>query len=608
MVRGRSHHPGRSFRPFPRSVLNTSISERFESIASRYSDKPAVVGPSASLSYGRLSDVSGRIAGAISTLARYHQGPVALFLGQDIHIFSAMLGVLKSGRSYMPLDPDLPTERLFYMLDEGGVSIVITNRQYQARADEIGRGKLNTILIEDVIHGPGEAVDHTPGPNCEALALYTSGSTGRPKAFVHTHANILQDTMHYTNSGHFCAEDRFLLVSSFSFTDSVRTIYGALLNGACLYPFAVGDKGLPGLRDWILENEITIYRSVPTLFRQFAGILDQGIQFPALRLIYLSGEPVYKSDFNLFKDHFPDDCILVNRLGTSEALTFRCYFIDKDTSIESGHIPVGYEVPDKDVLLLDDQGTPLQQPGIGEIAVRSSYLSSGYLNNPHLNNSVFISDPGGSDMRVYRTGDMGELLADGCLIHLGRKDFQIKIRGYRVELGEVENTLLEYPDVREAVATASRDDHNDVDLSVYITVRDDAKLSVSQLTEFAKAKLPHYMVPTRFLVLPKLPLTTTGKLDRKALPRLARTRPELDYPLIEARTAVEHALADIWREVLGLEEVGIRDEFVHLGGDSIRAMRIIQRVLDNFGINFSMKDILLEAPTIADMSEIIEAL
>ena len=607
MVRKRCYHPSRLFTPFPRSALENSISKRFESIAAKYPNRLAIVSPSTSLTYRRLADAASRVTRAILTPPSDTQGPVALLLGRDVHMFSAMLGVLKSGRSYVPLDSDLPSERLSYMLNDSGASILLSDNQSRAKLNAIDCGKTNTILVDDLTHDSYAEVDSFFGPDSEALVLYTSGSTGRPKGFVQTHRNVLHDTMHYTDSGHFCAEDRFLLVSSFSFADSIRTIYGALLNGACLYPFAVKQHGLSALRNWIYEHEITIYRSVPTLFRQFASVLDDRMRFPTLRLIYLSGEPVYRSDFALYRDYFSDDCVLVNRLGTGEALTFRCYFMDKDTPIRDSYVPVGYEVPDKEVVLLDDQSHPLQEPGMGEIAVRSSYLSPGYLNNPQLSATVFVPDPWKSDLRMYRTGDLGELLADGCLIHMGRKDFQTKIRGHRVELGEVETTLMEHPDVKEAVVTANHDDQNNVNLLAYVTARDHAVLSVSRLIQFAKSKLPLYMVPARFTVLPELPLTSTGKIDRNALPQLARTRPELDNPLSTPRTAVERELAKIWSDVLGLEAVGIHDNFLELGGDSMRAMQIINRVSSSFNVSFSMSALFLQASTIAEMDEFLEA-
>jgi acyl carrier protein len=210
-------------------------------------------------------------------------------------------------------------------------------------------------------------------------------------------------------------------------------------------------------------------------------------------------------------------------------------------------------------------------------------------------------------MRMYRTGDLGKLLADGCLIHMGRKDFQTKIRGHRVELGEVETTLMEHPDVREAVVTAIHDDQNNVGLSAYVTARDCAVLSVSQLIQFAKSKLPHYMVPARFTVLPELPLTGTGKIDRKALPQLDRTRPELDNPFSAPRSSVERELTKIWSDVLGLNLVGIHDEFLELGGDSLHAMQIINRVSSCFDVSVSMNALFLQASTVAEMGAILEA-
>ncbi len=205
------------------------------------------------------------------------------------------------------------------------------------------------------------------------------------------------------------------------------------------------------MANWLIENEITIYRSVPTIFRHFINILTGEEKFPKIRLAYLSGEPVFKKDVESYQTHFSEDCIFVNRLGSGEALTYCMNFIDKQTSIKDIHVPVGYAVPGKEVILLGDVHEEEDGSRIGEIAVRSRYLSPGYWKRADLTRTTFLSDPEGGDSRIYRTGDLGRMLPDGCLVHLGRKDFQVKIRGHRIEIAEIEMALLDHVAVKEAI-------------------------------------------------------------------------------------------------------------------------------------------------------------
>jgi acyl-coenzyme A synthetase/AMP-(fatty) acid ligase/acyl carrier protein len=437
-----------------------------------------------------------------------------------------------------------------------------------------------------------------------AFILYTSGSTGAPKGFSQTHCNVVHDTRNYTNTGHFCADDRLLLVSSISFADSVRTIYSALLNGASLYPFDIRVEGLTSLANWLIQNEITIYRSVPTVFRHFASTLTCEERFPKIRLIYLAGEPVYKKDVELYRKHFSEDCIFVNRLGTGEALTFRWYFIDKKTPIKGTHVPVGYAVPDKEVVLLGDVQQGADGSRIGEIAVKSEYLAPGYWKKIDLTQTVFLPDPEGGKSRIYRTGDLGRMLPDGCLVHLGRKDFQMKIRGYRIEIAEIEMALLDHVAIEEAVVRLWESRPGDQRLVAYLVHTGQKGLTVTELRRFLKEALPTYMIPSTFVMLDHLPLTPNGKLDRRALPAPDRVRPALDNPYVAPRTPMEETLAEIWARVLDLDQIGINDNFFELGGHSLLATQVISRVINTFRVKVPLRS-LFQAPTVADMAVVI---
>ena len=591
-----------SFVPFPAGAVEQSVPQRFEAQARRYPERLAVRTRATALTYAELDTMANRIAQAILRERGPGPEPIALMFGHGAGVIAAMLGVLKTDKFYVPLDPSYPRQRHEQTLADSGAALLLTDTRHLAGARALAAGEIGVMDV-DTLDGPGTSPGVCAAPRSLALIVYTSGSTGRPKGITQSHRNVLHETMHYTNSGGFGADDRFLLVSSVAFADSVRTIYAALLNGAALYPFDVRAEGLAPLAGWLRDNAITIYRSVPTTFRHFVHSLKGAHDFPALRLIYLGGETVQKSDVELYKRHFPRQCVLVNRLGTTEAFTFRYYFIDHDTPIDGGGVPVGYGVTDKDVRVVDEEGRPVEPGAIGEIAVRSRYLSPGHWRQPELSQATFVADPADPDLRTYRTGDLGRLHADGFLEHLGRKDFQVKIRGHRIEAADVEAALRADGTLGDAVVMARRRRGDDV-LVAYVVAAAGRSLDVAALRRRLTSQLPAYMVPSAYVALDALPVLPNGKLDRRALPEPATTRPELDVPFLPPRNDVETAIAKIWSDLLEIDTIGVHDEFLDLGGDSLTAARIIARVSDRFPMTLPPR-LLWEASTVARMAEIV---
>jgi len=298
--------------------------------------------------------------------------------------------------------------------------------------------------------------------------LYTSGSTGRPKGVIYTHRFVLHIALRYTNGQHLSYDDRLSLLLSASYSASVGNVFGGLLNGATLSTFDLKEQGFDRLARWLRDEEISVYYSVPTLFRRLASSLAGRGEFPRLRLIRLGGEAVYRGDVELYKKHFHDDCILHIGLGTTETNTVREYFVDKQTDCAEEIVPVGYAMEDIEVLLLDGERRPVGPGRTGEIAVRSRFMSQGYWRRPELTKASFVTDPEDERLRVYLTGDLGRMADDGCLTHLGRKDSQVKVRGYRVEASEIEVALMNLEAVSEAVVMARQDEKGENRLSAYV--------------------------------------------------------------------------------------------------------------------------------------------
>jgi amino acid adenylation domain-containing protein len=604
-IRAKCFHPNGAFIEFAEDEIEQSITERFEKIVRKFPDRTVVETRRHRLTYGDLNRTANKTAHAVLLTCGDKNHSIAVLMDHDAPVISAIMGALKAGKFYVPLDPSLPYARSKFIVDDAQAQTIITDTKYLSLAKTLVESPSRLLNIDDIEDVPDTDPPVRVRPDDLCWVIYTSGSTGKPKGVMQNHRNVLHFMMNYTNGLHISAEDRLTLLYSFSVNGGAHDIFAALFNGATICPYDLKTEGFAELRQWLIDERITIYHSVPTVFRQFIESLTGGEDFPDLRIVRLGGEPVYKRDINLFKKHFSTDCILVNRLGSSETGSLRMFFLDKETEVRNNLVPVGYAVADNDVLLLDDSGAQVAGDE-GEIAVRTRYVSPGYWRRPDLTADSFLDDPSDENRKIYRTGDLGRLLPDGCLLHLGRKDFFVKIRGYRVELDEIEMTLMEFPGIKEVAVTALNNNSGDERLVAYVVPKTAPGPNVSEIRRFLEEKLPDYMIPATFITLDALPLTDTLKVDRKALPKPNGLRPEIAVPYAAPRNSIEAALAKIWAEMLELDQVGVHDNFFDLGGHSLAATRVISRVVLTFPLNLPVK-VLFDSPTVAEMAEVIAA-
>jgi amino acid adenylation domain-containing protein len=489
--------------------------------------------------------------------------------------------VLKSGKFFVPLDPASPSVRNTAILKGSLVTHLLTDGKHRTTTDRLACSASQVIDVDaldpHIADGPCDQFPHAESLAC---VLYTSGSAGEPKGVLHTHRNFLHSIREHTNSMRLHAEDRVSLLASYCHLAGMTSTWRALLNGATLCVFNLRREGWGELPRWLSAEGITIYQSVPTLFRQWARALTGSIRFPKLRIIHLGGEPVTIHDVELYKKHMPEDCVLVHNLGSTEVPTFRQYFISKETPSIGNVVPVGYPVEEKEVILLDESGRELGFDEVGEIMVKSQYIAAGYWQNPEATRSAFLSDPLGGDERFFRTGDLGRIRPDGCLEHLGRKDRQVKIRGIRIEPAEVEAILAQHPSVRQAVVAAYEEAAGQKELVAYVVHAPDMKPSAPVLREYLRGLLPAQMVPSAFVVLDQIPVTTNGKVDRRALPPPGAHVRQSEVQFVPPTTPLETTIARTWQEVLGVPGIGVLDDFLDLGGNSLKAMQIITRLQD----------------------------
>jgi acyl-coenzyme A synthetase/AMP-(fatty) acid ligase/acyl carrier protein len=362
----------------------------------------------------------------------------------------------------------------------------------------------------------------------------------------------------------------------------------ALLNGGSVFPYAVKEAGLAALPGWLRENEITVMSAVPTTFRRFAAQLTYSDRFPHLRLIKLTGEAIYRRDVDLFQERFPPRCLLQFSFAVTETSAVVWRLIDHDVKDDRDLVPVGFPVPGKEVLLLDEEHRPVASGQTGEIAVRSRYIAMGYWRQPDLTKARFLADPEDPGVRTYLTGDLGRIDPDGMLVHLGRKDSQVKIRANRVELAEVEAALRGVDGVCDAAVVARPDESGETSLAAYFVPSTTPPPPFGLVRRALAQKLPDYMVPATVTPLVELPLLPTGKVDRRALPdppRSPAARESGSYT--PPRTPMELLVAESWRAILRVERVGASDNFFDLGGDSLAAVESLSVLERKTGVRIS---------------------
>lgn len=603
-IRDKCFHPKGTFVEFLKEEIEQSIPERFEKIVCKYADRIAVKATDTTLTYEELNSRANRIAHAILDTVGEGNRPVAILMKHGATVVTAILGALKAGKIYVPLDPSYPMERLRYMLLDAQLELILTQPETRALAGVINVGNLPVVDVNKVSarERSGE-VSVKMAPEAYAYILYTSGSTGQPKGVIDSHRNLLHGTLRITNSQHISPEDRLSLTHSCSASGSLRRIFPALLNGAALFPLDVTQDGLQHLAQFLNEESITIFGSAR--IRDVLRTFDRSQVFPSLRLVSSGGEVVHRRDVELFREIFGPHCVLQILMSSTEAGNISQFFIDNETEFAGDIVPAGYPAEGIELIMLDEKGEKVAKGEIGEIAIRSRFLSCGYWRRPELTDQKFRPDAGGGDVRIYRSGDVGRVAFDGCLFHLGRWDDQVRIRGYRVEIAEIEAALLKLRSLSKVFVTPRKETSGDDSLIGYLVPESWPAPTTSALRKALASTLPSHMIPSVFVILKALPLTTTGKVDRNDLPVAGNGRPELDTEFVPPRSPVEVELVEIWREVLSLNQVGIRDNFFDLGGHSLTATRIISRVSQTFGAELPVK-VLFDCPTVAEMAVIIE--
>lgn len=602
----RIHPPNGGGVSFSADEIKGSIVQRFEKIVRTRPEGIAVSFEKQVLTYDEINRWANRIARAILERRDTGSEPVALLFGPGADAVAAILGVQKAGKFFVAIDPHFPIERARYLSTDTQAPLMVTDSRHLEWARSIKLENQTLLNIDDI---PGtlspENLQLPIAPEDRAALMYTSGSTGEPKGIVETHRHCIENTRLNTLAMGIVPADRMALIHSISFSASKVVLHTALLNGAALLPFDIKLHGIDRFAAWLAEERITVVHCPPPVFRQLADVLSGPEYLADLRLIILTGALIVRADFELYKAKFSAHTLLEVGMGTSETGMICSALLDHDSEFVDEGSPAGYSYEGRHVLLRDENGREVAPGTCGEIVVKGNSFCQGYWQNPILTASKFITDPSAPGEQLFPTGDVGKMLPDGFLIHMGRKDSLVRIRGYRVSLREVEAAILQHPGVKE-VAVIDINDRGEIALAAYVVATARAVLGHSELLTFLRSKLPDYMVPSSVTFLETLP-DINGKIDRRALPPLRRARPPLEQSYVAPSNDIETELVGIWEEILSVRPIGIHDGFPDLGGHSIAAMQVLSRTIQRFAVDIPLKT-LFDSPTIAALAKTIAAL
>jgi len=594
-----------------KSWIKESLVTHFECMVQQFPNKLALKSEMQTFTYRALNSATNRLARAIMARQEAPFPPIALFFAHDITAIIAMLGALKTGQIFVPLSPAFPLVRLRAILADTQSGLIVTDNQHLATARELLSAGMQLLNVDDLDERlSGENLSLAIQDDTPACIFYTSGSTGQAKGVVWAHHFVLHYVQQNNVDYQIGVDDRLSLLFPFHVGAAMSDIFSALLNGATLSLLNPHHKTPTEIKEWLHEEKMTIAHLPVALFRQFLESLTTKDEFPQLRVVILGGDRLLRSDVARFRSHFTvgrngrsATCLLVNRLaGTEMGLVARLH-IDHTTELQTPIVPVGYPVEGKTVHILPSSMEEDNQDMAGEIAICSPYLALGYWHNPELTQARFLPDHPENHQRTYLTGDLGRIRPDGMLEHWGRKDQLVKIRGYRVELGAIEGAILEVPAVKDAVVIAQDDVAGNKQIVAYL-VAGTTPPTIPQLRSTLQAALPAHMMPARFVMLDKLPLLPTGKVDRKGLPMPRRCRPELKAPYVAAHNNDEAQLLALWEKVLDLDGIGIHDNFFELGGHSLLVMSMMMAVERQFGKHTSFNHFFNE-PTVAHLATLL---
>ncbi|HEX2202014.1 MAG TPA: non-ribosomal peptide synthase/polyketide synthase [Longimicrobium sp.] len=580
---------------------HATIHSLFAEVAAASPDAVALVYEGETTTYGELDRKANRLARVLQARGVEAGARVGLTVERSADSVAAMLAVLKAGASYVPLDASYPAERLRFMLDDSACAALVVRDAVPEALAGFGGAVVSLAADRDAIEGEsGEALSVETSPEAEAYVMYTSGSTGRPKGVRTPHRGVVR-LVRETNLADFGPDQVALHAASLAFDASTLEIYGALLNGGRLVVFPAHTPSVEELGAAIRENGVTLAWLSVGMFNRM--IDERPEDLAGLAQLCTGGDAASIPHTRRALELLPG-VRLINGYGPTENTSLTTRRVVRAEDAERASVPIGEPLSNTRVYIVDSKLRPVPVGVPGELVTAGDGVALGYVNRDDLTAEKFVTVDFGNGLteRVYRTGDRARWLDGGTVEFLGRVDTQVKVRGYRIEPGEVETVLASFDNVGKAVVIVREDVPGDKRLVAYVTPRDGVAPTADALREAARGALPEYMVPAAFVVIDEVPLTPNGKVDRRALPAPEWTREDT---YLAPRTETESTLAAIFAEVLGVERAGIDDDFFHMGGHSLLATQVVSRIRQAFGVELPLRAVF-EATTVRGLAGKIE--
>ena len=588
------------------------IHELFESRVESTPDTVAVVFGEKKLTYQELNSRSNKLAHYLSSLGVKPGDFVGICAARSIDMIVGILGILKAGAAYVPLDPEYPEDRLVYMLENSSAPVLLTQQGLNKDFSTVhGQIVFLDKQWEEINDYPGDNPASGVTPDNYVYVIYTSGSTGQPKGTLVYHRGFVNLVTWYAAEFDFNTGSRDLLMSSTSFDLTQKNLYAPLVSGGTLVLLdsQVYDAGI--ILKAAQNEQVTHINCTPSAFYGLIDNADQSVYqaLQYLQYVFLGGEPIAVARLRPWLDNPLCNATVVNTYGPTECTDVVAFHrLEHLDDYESTSVPIGRPVSNVRLYILDADLEPVAVGQEGELCIGGVCVGAGYLGLPELTRERFVDDVFSQEKgaRLYRTGDRARYLEDGKIEFLGRIDNQVKIRGFRIELGEIEAALTAFPDIRESVVLAREDEPGEKRLVAYMVLNPNKSPAVSEIRRFLQGSLPDYMLPTAWVFLDALPLTPNGKVNRLALPAPELKRPELAQRYVAPKSKLEKFIADIWCQILNIDKVGVRDPFFELGGSSIKSIQFISALGKELGITIPIVSFFQE-PTIKGICSVLQS-
>ena len=583
---------------------NKTVHQIFEEQVARTPDQIAVVCETETLTYQELNQQANQLAHYLIQKGVSPDTLVAVYLERSLDMIVSLIAIIKAGGAYLPIDPAYPEERVRFTLEDSQASLLVTQKTLVEQMYE----EVPCVICLDQDWGDiASQANYNPitntTPDNLIYCIYTSGSTGNPKGVLLEHRNVVRLMINDKHQFDFSEKDVWTMFHAYCFDFSVWEMYGALLYGGKLVVVQQSCTKEPSrFLDLLVEEKVSVLNQTPTFFASLSQEALKRSELPLpLRYVIFGGEALHPVQLKPWKDAYPH-IRLINMYGITETTVHVTFKEITQQEIQDNISNVGRPIPTMTTYIMDDKQQLLPVGVVGEICVGGDGVSRGYLNREELTAQRFISNPYQPQERLYRSGDLGKFLPNGEIVHLGRIDHQVKIRGFRVELDEIQSQLLEHPAVKEAVVITHKFREQDLNLVAYVVLN--AEVSISELRDDLAQKLPHFMIPAMFIKLDFMPITSNGKLNRRALPTPESMSRSQEEEYVPPRDALEMELVKIWENLLQAHPIGIQEDFFEIGGHSLLAVRLMAKIEEQLGQNLPLST-LFQGATVEKLATIL---